>query len=49
MKKILIIFCGGTIIMKKNKEGVLIPPANKEESVQMLENIEVADMDIIFF
>ena len=43
MKKVLILFCGGTIIMKqqKNEEGILElkPPKNKEDSVKILQEI----------
>jgi L-asparaginase len=53
MRKVLIIFCGGTIIMKKDRDGALIPPVNKEESIMMLKNIEpkiseIAEIDIKF-
>lgn len=38
-KKVLVLFCGGTIIMKKNKEGILdVPP--KEEAMQTLFDLE---------
>ncbi len=37
--KILLLFCGGTIIMKKNADGALEAPA-KEEAMKCLLNIE---------
>ncbi len=46
MKKILLLFCGGTIIMRKNSEGCLVPPSNREESIKMIEQIEPAIYDI---
>ncbi len=38
--KILILFCGGTIIMREGPGGALVPPENKEEALNILLNIE---------
>ncbi len=51
-KKILILFCGGTIIMKENDNGVLDAP-EKNEAIDILLNLEpklntIADLTIDF-
>ncbi|MES2344970.1 MAG: asparaginase [Chlamydiota bacterium] len=51
-KKILLLFCGGTIVMEKNEEGVLAPP-NKERAMQSLMDLEpkieqLALVDVVF-
>lgn len=51
-KKVLILFCGGTIIMKEGKGGTLIAPSRKE-AIANLRAIEarlatIADFDIRF-
>lgn len=38
-KKILLLFCGGTIVMEE-KNGVLCPPDDKNKAIKLLENIE---------
>ncbi|MDD5056099.1 MAG: asparaginase [Candidatus Peribacteraceae bacterium] len=48
--KVLILFCGGTIIMKENKKGALLT-MEKEEAINMLLNMEpklheIADLDV---
>jgi len=50
-KKILILFCGGTIIMKENAEGALEVPTDKNEAIEILKNTEpeldkLANIDI---
>jgi len=50
--KVLILFCGGTIIMKKNKDGALaVPP--KEEAIQSLMTLEprlgdIANIEVLY-
>lgn len=39
-KKILILFCGGTIVMKKNRDNTLAVPENREEAIAILRNLE---------
>jgi L-asparaginase len=51
-KKVLILFCGGTIIMKEGKGGTLVAPSRKE-AIANLRAIEarlatIADFDIRF-
>lgn len=51
-KKILLLFCGGTIVMEKNREGVLAPP-DKERALRSLLELEpkidqIAVVDLIF-
>lgn len=51
-KKVLILFCGGTIIMKENENGVLDAPA-KDEAIDTLLNLEpkletIADLSLDF-
>jgi len=48
--KVLILFCGGTIIMKKNEDGTFIAP-EKDEALEFLMNLEhrineIAEIDI---
>src|SRR3989338_11346013 len=48
--KVLILFCGGTIIMQESEEGTLVVE-QKEKAIQALLNLEprlkeVADMDV---
>jgi L-asparaginase len=50
--KVLILFCGGTIIMKKNKDGALAAPP-KEEALESLRKLEprlatIADCEIAY-
>ncbi len=52
MKKVLILFCGGTIIMEENDDGSLIVQT-KKEAIQTLLNLEpkikkTIDLDIIY-
>ncbi|MBN2737754.1 MAG: asparaginase [Spirochaetales bacterium] len=47
---IMVLFCGGTIIMKEDKRGVLVPP-NEEEALNVLIELEprlldMADLEI---
>lgn len=51
-KKVLILFCGGTIIMKEGKDGSLVAPS-KKEAIANLKAIEarlstIADFDIVY-
>lgn len=51
-KKILLLFCGGTIVMEKNEENVLAPP-NKDRALRSLFNLEpriddLAAVDLFF-
>jgi L-asparaginase len=50
---VLILFCGGTIIMKASADGSLIVPEDKEEAVQLLIDLEplvdeIANLDVKF-
>jgi L-asparaginase len=47
MKKILVIFCGGTIAMKKNEKGTLAPFFNATELLDMIPALkDLADISI---
>ncbi len=51
--KILILFCGGTIIMKKGKDGALVPIEDRDDAIKTLMNLEprikeLADIDLKF-
>jgi L-asparaginase len=50
--KVLVLFCGGTLIMKKNSEGALVVP-ERSEAVSELLNLEpkiseIADIEVEF-
>ena len=50
-KKILVLFCGGTIIMKKGPEGALEPIKNSREAINLLLELEprikeIADIEV---
>ncbi|MGB9764022.1 MAG: asparaginase [Candidatus Saccharicenans sp.] len=52
-KKILVLFCGGTIVMEEKGDGSLSVPDNKDSAIEMLRNVEprlstIADYDIEF-
>ncbi|MGB9906781.1 MAG: asparaginase [Candidatus Saccharicenans sp.] len=52
-KKILVLFCGGTIVMEEKGDGSLSVPDNKDSAIDMLRNVEprlstIADYDIEF-
>ncbi|MGB9835933.1 MAG: asparaginase [Candidatus Saccharicenans sp.] len=52
-KKILVLFCGGTIVMEEKGDGSLSVPDNKDSAIAMLCNVEprlstIADYDIEF-
>ncbi|MCR4396907.1 MAG: asparaginase [Candidatus Saccharicenans sp.] len=52
-KKILVLFCGGTIVMEEKGHGSLSVPDNKDSAIEMLRNVEprlstIADYDIEF-
>ncbi|MCX7974859.1 MAG: asparaginase [Candidatus Aminicenantes bacterium] len=39
-KKVLLLFCGGTIVMEEREDGSLNVPADKESAIEILKNIE---------
>lgn len=52
-KKVLVIFCGGTIVMEEKEDGSLNVPENKDTAIEILKNIEprltqIGDYDIEF-
>lgn len=48
MKKICIIFCGGTITMKRNKSGVLAPFYNSKDLLNFVPQLsQLADISVI--
>lgn len=52
-KKVLVLFCGGTIVMEEKRDGSLAVPDSKDSAIDILRNIEprlttIADYDIEF-
>lgn len=52
-KKVLILFCGGTIVMREQEDGSLTVPDSKDSAIEILKNIEprltsIASYDIEF-
>ncbi|MCX8159300.1 MAG: asparaginase [Candidatus Saccharicenans sp.] len=52
-QKVLILFCGGTIVMEEKPDGSLAVPDSKDSAIEILRNIEprlstIADYDIEF-
>lgn len=50
-KKVLVLFCGGTIVMEEKGDGSLNVPEDKDSAIEILRNIEprlfrIADYDI---
>lgn len=46
-KKILVLFCGGTIVMQKNKEGALSPPSDQKMALLSLLELEPRLLNMI--
>jgi L-asparaginase len=46
-KKILVLFCGGTIVMQKDREGALRPPSDQKIALYSLLELEPRLMDAV--
>lgn len=52
-KKVLVLFCGGTIVMEEKRDGSLAVPDSQDSAISILKNVEpklssIADYDIEF-